>query len=336
MIIDHVIIHEVKKKAKVVGAKVLISTNCLDSTEPIISKLVEDLNDRYTNKSEMYGIFDSNNVTRFHEEFETYNAALTEDAFIQFTKKTARDLRDKITSIAPAKGGFLVFAKYTYYKEYIGIFLVRDTDGMAFKRNSSTKNFSIKKALHVDFEKMAMACRINLQAFANNETRYLNFINKKSDEMSQYFLDWISSTDNESDESDTNLLYKILKSVTTPNDENGIVQTKEMFLEKIYKHISSAGRKVNVHEIGRLFFDDENYLTNYANQNNLRITSEFKAHKTILRKFIQIRARANNIELSFTKDLYNTIVRIPDGNPDQIIIDSPELAAKIRFEANNE
>lgn len=335
MVIEHVIIHEIKKKAKVVGAKVLISSNCLNATEPIISKLVEDLNDRYTNKSEMYGVFDSNNVTRFHEEFGTYNAALTETAFIEFTKKTARDLRDKIDSIAPAKGGFLVFAKYTYYKEYIGVFLVRDTDGMAFKRNSTTKNFSIKKALHVDFEKMAMACRINLQAFANSETRYLNFINKKSDEMSQYFLSWISSTDNESDESDTNLLYRIFKSVPTPANEDGTSQSKEVFLEKMYKHISSASRRVNVHEIGRLFFGDENYLTNYANQNDLRITSEFKAHKTVLRKFIQIRARVNNIELSFTKDLYNTVVFIPDGNPNQIIIDSPELAAKIRQEANN-
>jgi nucleoid-associated protein YejK len=336
MVIEHVIIHEIKKKSREVGAKVLISNSCLDVTEPIISKLVEDLNDRYANKSETYGVFDSKNETRFQEEFIAYQTSPSLETFTEFTKKTTRSLREKIDSIAPAKGGYLVFAKYNHYRDYIGVFLVRNTDGLSFKRNSSTRNYSIKKAMHIDFEKMAMACRINLIAYSNNETRYLNFINKKSDAMSLYFMSWISSTDNESDESDTIHLYSILKQIPTPNDENGESQTKEVFLEKIYRHIQSAGKKVNIHEIGRLFYNDENKISNYAASNDLRITTEFKAHKTVLRKFIQIRARANNIELSFPKDLLNSVIRIPDNNPNQIIIDSPELAEKIRTESNND
>ena len=93
---------------------------------------------------------------------------------------------------------------------------------------------------------------------------------------------------------------------------------------------------MNIHEIGRLFYNDEKRISNFASENDLRITTEFKAHKTVLKKFIQIRARANNIELSFSKDLFNSVVRIPENNPNQIIIESPELAQKIRTEANND
>jgi nucleoid-associated protein len=336
MKIKNVIIHEIKKTAQQTGAKIVISNTCMDATGEVIIGLIENLNERYKNKSETYGVFDATNETRFHEEFKDYHAKPTEAAFIKFTKKTAGDLKDIITNIAPAKGGFLVFARYTSYKDFIGIFLVRDTDGLLFKRNSAIKNFSIKKAQHIDFEKMAMACRINMQAFKDDEQRYLSFINKKSDSLSQYFSNWISATDNESDETDTHYLYKLLKSVDPPLDADGKVQTKEALLEKVYKHIYAADRRVNVQELSKMFYNDENLLTNYANSNDLRITAEFKAHKTVLRKFVQIRARANNIEIIFSKDLYNTTVRIPKDNPNQIIIDSAELANKIRGEVGND
>lgn len=336
MQIKNVIIHEIKKPAQRIGAKIVISNTCMDANEDVIVALIENLNERYKNKSETYGVFDTANETRFHGEFNTYHKRPTEASFIKFTKKTAGDLKDIITNIAAAKGGFLVFARYTSYKDFIGIFLVRDTDGMLFKRNSAVKSFSIKKAQHIDFEKMAMACRINMQAFKDKEQRYLSFINKKSDSLSKYFSNWISATDSDSDETDTQYLYKLLKSVDTPPDADGNPQTKETLLEKVYKHIQSADRRVNVQELSRSFYDDENFLTNYANTNDLRITGEFKAHKTVLRKFVQIRARANNIEIIFSKDLYNTTVRIPTDNPNQIIIDSAELANKIRGEVGND
>lgn len=328
MKLHQVIIHELQKQGGKTGAKLRSSNGTMDSTNAEVINLISELNNRYKNRNENYGVFDETNRTTFHDEFEIFFQDKSDEAFIGFTKKVSGVLKEKIDTVAPAKGGYLIFANYTEQRDFMGVFVIRDTQGVILKRNAQVRTFDIGKVEHIDFEKMAMACRINLKSFSNKSERYLSFINKKSDTISKYFTSWISSTDTETNEQDTLHLYKILKALEPPKDEDGKQYERDDFMDMVYRHVSSIpDKQINLREIGQKFYGDENFLTNYAHDNDIPINTEFKGHTTVLKRFIQIRAKADNIELAFQHSQFKSSVRIV-GN-DQIIITSSSLVSKV-------
>jgi nucleoid-associated protein len=331
MKIHYAIIHELQKSQNATGAKIIPSEETLDISEEKVIRLITELNNRYLKRNQKYGMFDANNPTRFHGEFKDYMKGITnESLFIQFSKNTANDLKEKIETIAPAKGGFLVYTYYENYGSFVGIFLIRDTTGMLFEKGKN--KYTIHDSTHVDFEKMAMACRINIKMYkSGDEERYLSFIHQKGDAMSKYFTSWISSADLETDREDTQQLYDLLKMLPPPKDENGILLSQEEFLANAYSVIKTApDRIVKISELSEHFFSDANYVANFADQNQIPINSEFKAHNGVLKKFIQIRAKAEDIEIAFPQNAYKEKVWISDSNPTQIVIQSQELVNKLR------
>jgi len=333
MELHFVIVHNIRKVAKRTGATIQTSEEVLDINDDNVIKLVTELNDRYRVKNQTNGIFDPAARTRFRSELETFLATPDEASFINFTQQTANDLRAQIDPIAPAKGGFLVFAQYRDYRDYVAVFFVRDTTGMLFKMNH--RSYGINQVDHIDFEKMSMACRINEELFDDESGRYLSFINKKTDAASKYFSSWISAADVETNKEDTKNLHELFKSLPPPPDENGQPQDKDSFLNNIFRHItSSPAKQVSIVELSRTYFQDEAFLQNEIERQGLNINTEFKAHPGMLRRFAQIRAKADGIELNFPHNLFRDTVRISDNNPDQIIIDSPHLAREVENLAN--
>lgn len=336
MTLHQVIIHELQKHGGKTGAKLRSSKGLMDHQNPEVINLIKELNDRYKNRNENYGIFDPQTPTRFHDEFQKYFSNADDGAFIEFTKSVSSDLREKIDSVAPAKGGYLIFANYSDQRDFVGVFLIRDTNGTILRRNAQVQTFDIGKVEHIDFEKMAMACRINLKLYQDSKGRYLSFINKKSDTISKYFTSWISTTDTESNEQDTLHLYKILKSLDVPLDDTGRPIDRDVFLDSVFRHVTSIpDKQINIRELGQIFFKDENIITEYAAKNEILINTEFKGHSTALRRFIQIRAKADHIELAFQQHQYKKIVSIINEN--QILIESASLVDKIKQQiAGNE
>ncbi|MDA3616791.1 nucleoid-associated protein [Polluticaenibacter yanchengensis] len=338
MKITQVVIHEIEKIAGKTGATLSPYDTTVDHTDDRVIKLVTELNDRYKNRSETYGVFDKKNQTAFHKGFENYYKENTEDSFIAFTKQAAEDLRVRIDSNSPAKGGYLIFAHYEQNRKFVGVFLVRNTLGLSFKRNSKAKKFDIDNVQHIDFENLAMACRISIDSYKKSEIRYLSFINKKGDDISQYFTRWISSVDTETNESDTNLLLDLLHRVPTPNDpETNQPIDRTDFLDRVYSAVKSTpGRIVNIRNLSETFYGNADYLTSNIETFGISINGEFKAHPKVMKKFIQIRAKADNIELSFPHSAFKTLVRIDQTDKSKIIISSENLANKIQQMINSE
>lgn len=333
MEIQYVIVHNISKTTGRTGATIQTSQQVLDREDENVVKLITELNDRYRVKNQTNGIFNPAAATRFRPELETFLNNSDEAAFIGFTQRTAGDLRTQIDPIAPARGGFLVFAQYRDYRDYVAVFFVRDTKGMLFRMQGGS--FNINQIDHIDFEKMSMACRINQELFSTNTGRYLSFINKKTDAASKYFSSWISAADIETNKEDTRNLHELFKTLEPPLDENGRAQNKDEFLNNVYRHITSSPLKqVNLADLSRTYFGDDAFLANEIDRQGLNINTEFKAHPGMLRRFAQIRAKANGIELNFPQNLYREIIRISDTNPDQIIIDSPALAREVEQLAN--
>ncbi len=337
MNIPFVIIHELNKIKGKVGANLRLSGSSINIENEEVIELITNLNERYKYKNENYSKFDKVNTTVFYKEFAKYSKEKNETNFVSFSKLAAEDLKTGIQGIAPAKGGYLIFVQYEHLKKYVGVFLVRNTVGLRFSEDLVEDAFDIKKVMHIDFENLAMACRVNLETYETDETRYLSFINKKSDDLSQYFTRWISADDSETNEEDTKQLFQLFNTIATPIDkETGNNIERAVFLNNINKFIStSEGRIVNLKTLGEHFYGNENHIIDYSDQNDLIISGEFKAHPKTMKRFVQITAKADNIELSFPNTAYKTIVRFNDDNPNQIIIDSEKLANEIRNSANN-
>jgi len=218
MNITHIVIHELEKETGKIGAALTLFDSTVDKTDNRVIKLINELNNRYKYRTETYGVFDPKSPTVFHSAFEKYYKSRTEKDFIEFTKRASEDLRTRVDTNAPAKGGFLIFAHYEQNRKFVAAFLVRNTIGLSFKKDLKHKKFDLDDVQHIDFENLAMACRVSIDAFRKKEIRYLSFINKKGDEMSQYFTRWISSTDTETNEEDTKLFYNLLYKLEPPKD----------------------------------------------------------------------------------------------------------------------
>lgn len=336
MKINHIIIHELHKESGVVGSKLNDYDEVIDHNDQRVVKLVTEINNRYKNRNEIYGIFDKENPTVFHTSFDSYfKDNLGVDEFIKFSKDAAKDLQIRIDSNAPARGGYIIFVNYEAMRKFVGIFLVRNTLGLSFNtKGKGKKVFNIDDVQHIDFEHLAMACRLNTEAYSKTESKYLSFINSKSDDMSKYFTRWISSSDTETNQADTSLFYEIMNGIDIAVDpETGEKYEKMDFLHKVYDYVQKSPDKlVNVRNISESFYGDPNYIKTFLDDNDIRINGEFKPHSTTFRKFIHVKVKADNVELSFPNDAYKKIVTIA-GN--QIIIESEKLVAAVKETIRN-
>lgn len=338
MKINRVVIHELSKIQGKTGAKLSKSLSLLDITQEIVITLVTELNKRYRKRNEKQGIFDDENPSTFHDMFRVFEKEQNDKNFIEFSIKSAENLKDMIQGITPAKGGYLVFAHYEDYREYCAIFFVRDTTSIAFKRNKSVENYDLNKVEHIDFEKLAMACRINLESFHDDQSKYLSFIHTKSDELSDYFVNWISSKDTITSEEDTTQLLKALRAIPLPKQPQGTPPLdRDATLRNAYNHIkASPTRTVNIVEMSKTLFNDEDYLADYVFQNYPEVPTEFKAHSTTLNRFVKVFAKADQIELIFHPDAFRKqLVRFDEKDSTQLIIRSEELVKQVRESVKN-
>jgi nucleoid-associated protein len=338
MKISHVVIHELEKESGKSGASLIMFDSAIDHTDKRVVKLITELNERYKNRNETYGIFDKKNPTSFHIGFDKYFSSKSLNDFIDFTKIAAQDLSARVDNIAPAKGGYLIFAKYIKLREFIGVFLVRNTTGISLTKDKNQNKFDVGNVQHIDFENLAMACRINLGSYCMSDIRYLSFINKKGDEMSKFFTRWISSIDTETNEHDTQKLYFLLKDIPSPIDpETGNEIDKYEFLDTVYSYITKTpGRLINIRTLSESFYNNPSYLPEKIEELGLEINGEFKAHAKALKKFIHVRAKADGIEIAFPHTAFKTAVKFDQRDSSQIIIKSEKLVNKIKDLINRE
>lgn len=333
MKVGRVIIHELFKPIGSSGAKLSKSNSLMDPTHNEVILLVDELNKRYRRRDEKQGVFDKKNPTKFHESFADFHIKETDASFIKFTHTSAENLRDRIEGIGPAKGGYLVFATYEDYRYYCSVFFVRDTTSIAFKRNKTVNNFDLRKVEHIDFERLAMACRINMSSFNEENQKYLSFIHTKRDDLSKYFINWISSSDTVSSEEDTRSLLKALRTIPIPNnpDTNQPFERDEV-IRRAHQHILAAfDRNVNLYELSKNVLGDEDYLPEFIFKNHPEIPTDFRAHNPALRQFVKVYAKADNIEVNFYPSAFREgKVKFDDVDKSQLIIKSQQIVDQIR------
>lgn len=333
MNVDKIVVHQLNKNEGQQRASVDISQDLLDVDELSVN-LVQKLDASYKRTDITYAFFDSAGQNVFPVEFENYIGNGTGDSFLAFSQNTTINLKDKVESIAPAKGGFLVFSQYnTNDREYIGIYLIRDTIGMLFRKDRGRSAFIINPTEHLDLDKLAMACKIDLGQYRASDGKYLSFMKRKMNDISEYFINWISVSERESNKILTQNLFSLVNRASLPRDENGQELSREAFRTEVYRYVSTLPTKiVNVNDLSEHFYSDETYLANFAESNNISINTEFRPDNSEMKRFVQIDLESDGIHIQFSRRELNTKIRFDRQNRNIVIIDSERFANELRRE----
>jgi nucleoid-associated protein len=337
MELKNLIIHKLNKDEKVTEkASLDHSEKTLNITNKEIL-FVQELNNKYSSHSQTYGKFVESEDGNGAGSFPFFLNDQKNYPFQEFSIEASKKLKEIVDSIAPAKGGYVVFAEYYNHNNFLSVFLIRDTKSSVLKKNTSERVYEINDTIHVDTDRLAMACRINIDNYFKDKETYLTFINKRSED-AKFFLKWMSANDTSDSKKDTNTLHAILRRMDIPNDEDNAPQTQADFFSKLHQFIVQKKKTdsyININELSKVFFGDENKIKNFAKELNVPLNEEFRPDATELKRFISIKAKADKITLEFPQEyILDKKVRILESQG-QVIIDSIELVNKLLHEYGN-
>jgi len=337
--LERIIIHELKKEKDSNKAELELSTDlCINDSKA--KELIAKLAKRYSQSAITYARFKTQPVGKpkvkvvdddykFEVAMDEYCKEKNDNRFIAFTNAVMKKLEKSIKNVTPAKGGYFVFADY---EKYVGVFVIRHTKGALFEKNETDTAFIVNPATHIDFSAMAMACRIDKNEYKNKKDKYLNFISRKNEPIAQYFIEWFFAKDVEDSKNNTILLTEAIKLTPTPIDKKTKKPIPEgEFRGRAKKYIQSQPNgEVNVEKLGEVLYNNPKIITKAVEKKGKKMDTVVHVHPRALKTLEVIIANADEIELRFPAKHYKSKVKLVDGKPSEIIIDSLELANIVR------
>jgi nucleoid-associated protein YejK len=320
-IVFHHIIKELKGKA---------SLKCSDKLLPInatVIEFVEKLIKNYGSKNPTQGTFqtDSDNYP-FQKKVKTY---LTDGDFLEFTQESMKIL-EKSIDMPTTTGGYVVFVHYT---DKNTDYLITAMLDKAVQFTVNDDNLDIERLKTLDVEKLARANRLNIKRWQANDILYLSFI-KGTRAVSNYFIDFIGSTDISSSKDNFNKLKDATNSYFIENNIKGLEKDKikenissylvNCFEQKKDVELESVSSVMNS-EAPQLFLD-------YIKEKNLEVSGKIFVHrKSDFDTFFRNKIVEKGYSLYFDKSLIKTSKITHKGN--QIIInDVPDELIKLAFD----
>ncbi len=336
MEINYLIAHEINKKRNETGAELRLSRTTLPENE-LANDLVGRLDALFTQAQQIsYSAFDEYGIQQFPQHFRSYRDNSSEEEFIRLSQTAAGDLHEELQQIPAASGGYLVFVDYAAHSSnFFAVFFLRMSGGILFHHNRETERLELRGTSYLDPDRMAMAGRIDKVKFGAGTGNYLWLIrNPRLRDVADYFVEWLAA-DTESmasNKSCTEAITMLIDDMPCPVDpETGELLERDEFKERALTYARNRPDKVlNVAAMGREFYDDEQYIQNFADEQGLDLIEEFKPDIRTLKRTTQVDAFADGIKLSFPPGLINQLVKVEGRSPGRIVIESPALVDLIR------
>ncbi len=329
------IIHELRKESGTTVVTPVLSDDLMPNDENSLG-LITALADSYRGDRILYAVFDDAEGRYFPEQFSIYReSGRTNDDYISFTRHVIGNLEGTIQPIPFATGGYFVFAEYTINGQlFNSVFLIRDVEGKILQKTEHS--YDIGTVEYVDTKNLAMACRINETRLNDGEGNYLSLTQLRQQVISEYFKNWISVQQVESSGQYTKTLFDIVTQIEPPVDaETGEQLTLQTFRNKIYSYATdNPSGMINIRDLSQHFFGTPGILSDFANENDISIDTEFKYHKREMKKFIKLEINRDGISLKLSRGTADDKIRFSEAEPNLVIIDSVALANALRNELN--
>ncbi len=316
MTVKSIVIHEIIKEAQATGSEVYLTNELLDILNPRILKIVTSIDASFVKKSIKRAKFSNGG---FKDEIEDFSKFDLLDVSKELTKK----LKDNIQNISSAKGGYLVFTEFTYNNSFLGVFLVRNTDGTKLIQKGSS--WDIDSTQYLNVEHFAMGAKINLTILNNNSSddRYISLVKGNTD-IAGYFEKWIGIDDTKQENKDAQALYDLTNYIDLPEG----MTSRDELKKKIFDYAKSQSSNIiDLNTLSTYIYGNADYIQNYCNDKNIDIDSEFKLKGANLNKFIKASVKADDIEITAPRSIFSSDkIKLING---KVVIDSPSLISQI-------
>ena len=335
MNLTRAIIHEIIKQPQVNGANSFLSQILLPVNQNTI-RLSQSLNNAFSKDDISYGNFETTN-NLFYNDFMLHQNTLTDSSFIAFTQDVTTSLSVTLATTFFAKGGFFVFCEYDLNGiRFVGVYLVRDVEGVLFNRDNVNHTFQINQVRYLDTNKLAMGARVNIEKLTNSDHNHIALTKSNQTDISEYFIEWIGITRPESNADFTNKLFQLISSIDRPvNPDTGQQYDLNEFREVAYNLIKASPNKVvNLRDLSSSIFGDENRLVAFAEEHGHELDHEFRYDRRALNRFKRITANRDGIRLSFAIGDLDRKVTLSTTDADLVTIRSRSLAESIRQQIN--
>lgn len=327
------LIHELEKTSDMADAQVFLSESALLIGEQE-SELIEKLDNTFVQKADtIYGYFSPPEDALFPGYFRILTEEqFGEEAFVNFSRDTMNALQLALQGVIGAKGGYLVYADYQVVEtRLISIFLLRDREGLVFRKDENGQNFQLNTVTYLNTDKLAMACRIHVDKYLQGQERCLEVIKhaKSQKEISEYFLNWIGLDRPETSKNLTETFLQVVEELPLPVEEDsGEPMAEHKFREEVVNFaLRSPQKTIKIDEFDQHFYGEEQKTRQYLQEHQVELDPEFRFDKRMVKQLYYFRAAAEGISLGFTRDhLQNGQVIIED---DKIEIRCEELALKL-------
>lgn len=316
MNIQSVVIHEIVKQEHTLEAELFLTNDSLDVTNEGVIKIINSLNASFSKKSVCRAKFSNEGFSTEIEDFNDFN-------LIQKSRILTGKLKDQVMLIQAAKGGYLIFCRYTSAnKNYLAVFLVRNINAPTLNRLEDN-TWDVNSTIYLDVAHFAMGVRIDLNALASvDDIRYIQLV-RGNTEIADYFESWVGINNEKKEIEDGNALFEITSNIELPDNIN-----REALRKQIFDYANGRpSRLVNLRELSEYLYQDENIIPTYCEENDIDIDGEFNLNGKQLHKFAKISITADNIKLEAQRSRFNQDEISVVG--DTVIIRSAAFAEEI-------
>ena len=241
------------------------------------------------------------------------------------SKNLAVKLKDGIQNVPAAKGGYLIFCQYVTTRNYLSVFLVRDTNGSLLQEANNQK-WDIQSIKYLDVEHFAMGVRINLDLLkSQSNDRYIQLVRGNTD-ISEYFENWVGLEDKKQEAKDGETLHEIFNGISLPAD----VENRDELKKKVFDYArGSSSKTVNLRELSQYLYDDADKMPLYCEQHSIDIDGEFKLRGAQLNRFFKVSISAGGIKLEAPRSSFSqTGIHVSEDGA-AVLIRSKDLADEI-------
>ena len=323
------IVHELRKAPEQAEASLHLSKQPLPITE-LSTELIARLDNLFERKSDLLqGFLVGPDEELFPAHYQVWlEDGRSKQAFIHFSQEATTALKQRIEGAVGAKGGYLLFADYTIDEQrLLGIYFVRDTQGMVFVDDEQEERLRLSTIQYLDIDHMAMAAR--LLAGPGRNVQLIRHARTQS-AISQYFTDWVGLDRAETSSELTHSFLEMVEELPIPKDrETGNAMEEGDFERALIQYAAKQPQQtVRVKDFDQHFYGNETPLQEMlAEGGNPALEDGFRVDRKALRSQYYYRAGFGGMSVTCTKEHFRAHQIEVDEGAGTILIRSEELAS---------
>jgi len=182
------IAHQIQKKQHVKAATSHLRDRLLPATE-LAGDFVQELRGAISQRNPVAGRFvrPAGGKPPFEQRLIKYMAAVDDAQFIGLSRDATELLRSHMAAESFATGGYVVFAEYKHEEDTFFLVALLSTKAQP----NFDENLNLISSVAIDFNHLRYAGRVRYSGVPGNEDGVVHFISRRTEELSDYFREFL-------------------------------------------------------------------------------------------------------------------------------------------------